>query len=176
MEDCIIKNTKLTFINKNHIISIFIILLTLYKESFQGYFDSFSPIDLYLIVTTDKSIYTGLNPVKISTTTAKLLVTSYGATYNESTLLLACLDDSLLSRVNITSGEEEKMLKYKDLKKVKNISDYSLNSCSLSIDNEIAYLAISYINEDTIPNTFRNIIIKINVNYNEKNKNKDIVK
>ena len=174
MEDCF-KDAKLNLINKNHIISIFIILLTLYKESFQGYFDSFSPIDLYdsgmlvevrdyknqyLIVTTDKSIYTGLNPVKISTTTAKLLVTSYGATYNESIILFACLDDSLLSRVNITSGEEEKMLGYGILDIY---SYYSLCSCSLSIDNEIAYLALSYETQSYYSYPFINKIIKINV-------------
>ena len=179
MEDNLIKRTKLHLINKNHIIYIFIIILTLYKKSFQTYFDSFTLGNLtdsgklveirdyknqYLIISTSKSIYAGLNPELKTVTSAKLKEYSFGATYNKTIILFSCLEDSLLSKVNMTSGEEEQILKYDVLKKVLDISEYSLSSCSLSIDNEIVYLAISY-NQNSSPNNYRNLLIKTDVNY-----------
>ncbi len=103
-----------------YFILVHIIFLNLFKKSFQGYFDSFIAADRelasslievkdynnqYLIITTNKNIYTGLDPVLKLHTKANIKDYTYGASFNKTIILCSCLEDSLLSTVNINNDK-----------------------------------------------------------------------
>ena len=52
-------------------------------------------------MTSNKEIYKGIPPTKISNTTTKTNSYTSGVTYNEQYLLMACTEDYLLTKVNI---------------------------------------------------------------------------
>ena len=90
------------------------IFLFVYFESFQygNISENASIIDitdynnLSLLITTEKNIYTGMTPNKISKTNSKIMELSAAATYNNNFILLACSEDYLLSKINIISGKK----------------------------------------------------------------------
>ena len=96
------------------------VILSEYFESFQygDISENASLIDitdynnLFLLLTTDKNIYTGMTPNKVSETQSKIMNTSAATTYDNNFILLACSEDYLLSKINITSGEEISLLSY----------------------------------------------------------------
>ena len=53
--------------------------------------------DLYLTITSSKKIYAGIPPTYKSSFEAKINNYSSVATYNDNFILVACLEDSLLS-------------------------------------------------------------------------------
>ena len=93
--------------------------------------------NLHLIVTTSKNIYTGIPPKLKTKTEARLINTSSIITLNSNYLLAACLQDSLLTKINLNDGNFSSLLNYSD----NEISSYNLEipitSCSLSIFENI---------------------------------------
>ena len=127
-----------------------------------------------LIVTTLKNIYIGIPPSLKVTTNAELINASSLITLNENYLLAACLQDSLLTKININNGDFSSLLGYSDLDSSLEL-EIPVTSCSLSIlDNTIfvGYSKIIYYNEDDSDATKTNktnIVIKLNI----KNKNSE---
>ena len=71
--------------------------------------------NLRLVISTSKIIYKGIPPVKISKTTANLNNFTATATINENYILVSCLSDSLLGKINIFTGEYTSLLLYSDI-------------------------------------------------------------
>ena len=68
--------------------------------------------DLYLTITSSKKIYAGIPPIFKSSIEAKINSYSSVATYNDNFILVACLEDSLLAKININNGNSETLLNY----------------------------------------------------------------
>jgi len=150
------KNGKWTSIFVNNISKasyIFLILIQI-KFLFSQKFESFtsstlnnhaSLIDvtdyynIFPIITSDKKIYTNIPPIERSVTSSKINKFSASATYNEDTILMACTEDFLLSKIDINSGEETPLVKYDEINK--NIPS---SICSISIYNDYVYIGMSH--------------------------------
>jgi len=70
---------------------------------------------LNLIVTSLKNIYTGIPPQLKTTTEANIINATSLITINENYLLAACLQDSLLTKININDGIFSSLLLYSDI-------------------------------------------------------------
>ena len=117
---------------------------------------------LNILVTTSKNIYMGITPINISITNAQLINSSSIITINEKYLLAACLQDSLLTSINIYTGEFSSLLNYSDMEE--NL-EVPITTCSLSsIDNYvfIGYSKIEYYTEQT---NKTNILMKVRISY-----------
>lgn len=103
----------------NNPLFLLLLLLIQIKVLFSKYFDtiitetlnegaSFIDItdyhNIYPIITTDKTIYTDIPPIKRNTTSSNITKFSAGATYDNETILIACTEDYLLSKIDIDSG------------------------------------------------------------------------
>ena len=119
--------------------------------------------NLYIVITTEKNIYTGMPPNKVSSTTSKILNITAAATYDTNYLLLACTEDYLLSKININSGEETPLFNYSYY----GFSIENLNyTCSISILNNIVFVGIQQI----IDNALKFNVLKIGLgNINDDN-------
>ena len=115
--------------------------------------------NLSLIITTSKKIYKGIPPLNISSTTANININSSVATYNNNFILVSCLTDSFLTKININTGKSESLLNYSDIEESLEISHYS---CSLSLNENIAYIAISQISSISVDKLIHKVI-KINI-------------
>ena len=133
------ENGKWTWIflfNLKKFRNFFIILIQI-KLLFSQYLESFtsstlnshaSLIDvtdyhnIFPIITSDKKIYTDIPPIERNVTSSKITKFSAAATYNEDTILIACTEDYLLSKIDINSGEETPLVYYNDINK--NIPSY----------------------------------------------------
>ena len=129
--------------------------------------------NLKLIITTSKKIYTGIPPKLKSTTGANLINSSSAITINSDYILVSCLKDSLLTKINIKNGEFSSLLNYSD----DQLSDLNLEipitTCSLSnIDNTIfiGYTRIDYY-ENQINKT--NLVIRFNITNTSSNNGPD---
>ena len=72
--------------------------------------------NLKLVVTTSKNIYTGIPPVKKDfTLTANLINSTSILTINQNYLLAACLQDSLLTVININTGASSSLINYNEI-------------------------------------------------------------
>jgi len=119
--------------------------------------------NLNLIVTTSQKIYTSDSlPNPISTFTAKVENYSMAATYNQNYILVACLKDSLLAKININTGDSNNLLDYNEI----NVGNGNIlvppsQICSLSIFENIVHIAIAqpYTSEDILFNKY--YIIKL---------------
>ena len=116
-----------------------------------------------LIVTTSKKIFTGIPPKLKSTTGANLISSSSALTLDSDYILVSCLKDSLLTKININNGNFSSILDYSNSQ----LSDLNLEvpitTCSLSnIGNTIfiGYTRIDYY-ENEINKT--NLIIRLNI-------------
>ena len=118
--------------------------------------------NLKLVVSSSGNIYEGIIPQKISQTSATLIKYSAIASVNENYLLASCLEDSLLTKININTGEFTSLLQYSDIS-----TDLELktpeNVCSISIFENLIFIAYSIISDTTR----NNIVIRVNI----KNKN-----
>ena len=124
--------------------------------------------NIKLIVTTSKNIYTGLPPLKRSTTDAKLINTTSIMTINKNYLLAACLEDSLLTKININTGISSNLVNYADINIDPSLK-IPITICSLSsIDNTvfIGYSRIEYY--ETMTNK-TNIVIKLTIKDKDSN-------
>ena len=139
------------YINK---FGYFFLLLIQIKISFSQYFESFnistlnsnaSLIDItdydniFPIITLDKKIYTNIPPIERNEISSKIIKFSAAATYNKDTILMACTEDYLLSKIDIDSGEETPLVSYEDM-------DVNIPSstCSISIYNYFVYIGMSH--------------------------------
>ena len=116
--------------------------------------------NLKLVVTTAKNIYLGIPPALKSTTGAKLINVSSIITLNENYLLAACLEDSLLTKININSGAFLNLLDYSQ---IDSGLEVPISSCSLSIlENTIfiGYTQIDYYDSET---NKTNMVFKFNI-------------
>ena len=125
------------------------------KEMISKYFDSFysdilnntsSLIDvadyynLYLIVTIDNKIYTGIPPELKVDNISDLKSISSAVTYDENNILISCTEKYLLTNINLETGEETPLIYYEDIS-VPNPE----NICSLSYMDNYAYIGINHI-------------------------------
>ena len=105
--------------------------------------------NLSLIITTSKKIYKGIPPRLKVTTGAKIISVTSIITLNENYILAACLQNSLLTKININDGSYSSLVDYTDYKEKHTsflgVTSYSnilssapTESCSLSIlDNTV---------------------------------------
>ena len=118
--------------------------------------------NLKLVVSSSGNIYEGIIPQKKSQTRAKLFRNSSIASVNENYLLASCLEDSLLTKINISSGEFTSLLQYSDISTNLELT-FPENVCSISIFENLVFIAYSIINDTTR----NNIVIRVKI------KNKD---
>ena len=139
----------------------------------EGNYDILDVTDYHninLIVSTSKNIYTSIPPTLKISTNAKLINTTSLITINENYLLAACLQDSFLGKISLSSGTFTSLLSYSNIGTYSSL-DKPMKICSLSnIDNTIfiGYSKIEYF-EETDETNKTNIIFKLNI------KNKDDV-
>ena len=97
--------------------------------------------NLGLIVSSSKSIYTDIPPIKKAETDAALFKFSHLITINTNYLLVACLEDSFLGKINLSTGSYVPLLSYSQIEDTLNSTKTSQLPdaiCSLSnIDNTI---------------------------------------
>ena len=103
--------------------------------------------NLYLLITTEKYIYTGMPPNKASETQSKIMNISAAVTYDNNYILLACSENYLLSIININSRVEMRLLNYEDAQLTIEYLNYS---CSICFKNNISYIGIPQIIENSL--------------------------
>ena len=175
----IITNSNYIILNKRYFLFIYFLFISQFKEILLNYFENnmqvgilstqASLIDitdyhkLYLLITTEKKIYTGMPPTQKSVTTSNIISITAAATYDTNYALLACTEDYFLSKININTGVEVPLINYTEL----NLSIENLNyTCSISILNNIVYIGIAQI----LDNVLKQNAIKIGLdNSNENN-------
>ena len=118
--------------------------------------------NLKLVVSTSKNIYKGIPPTKISQTTVNLNKYSSIATINENFILASCLDDFLLVKININSGDYTPLISYSEISTPESLTSPQ-KVCSISIFENLVFIGYSQLGDSKI----NNIIIKIQI------KNKD---
>ena len=116
-----------------------------------------------LIVTTSKNIYTGIPPTLRTTTKASLINSSSLITLNENYLLASCLEDSLLTKININNGNYSSLLTYSDINDENLNLEIPIKSCSLSMIDNIIFIGYSRIDYFETETNKTNIIIKFNI-------------
>jgi len=129
--------------------------------------------NLSLIVTTAKKIYIGIPPILKTETNANLINASSVITFNDKYILAACLQDSLLSKVNLNNGDSTSLLNYDTFPTEPNL-DVPKTSCSLSIiENRIfiGYTRIDYFENET---NKTNIVMRFNIKNKESDNGPDI--
>ena len=116
-----------------------------------------------LVVTTKKNIYRGVPPELIMKTEANIINSSVVMTINYDYILVACLQDSLLSKINVKNGNFSSLLNYSDIKINEFKFEKPIASCSLSIIENTIFIGYTKINyfEDQINRT--NVLIKLNI-------------
>ena len=132
----------------------FFFILIQIKLLFSQYFESFNSstlnshasfIDItdydniFPIITSDKKIYTNIPPIERNVTSSKISKYSAAATYNEDTILIACTEDYLLSKIDIDSGEETPLVSYIDIN-----STIPSSICSISRYDDFVYIGMSH--------------------------------
>ena len=120
--------------------------------------------NLFLIVSTSQKIYSGIPPLYNTKTSAALNQNTSILVINENYILAACLNDSLLTKININNGNSSSLLEYYDIINNEVLSPNTI--CTISMAKSIVYIGISEINsEDMVKNT----IIKVNLTFIENN-------
>ena len=179
VKENVIVNNKHSILNKGYFLLVYILFISQFKEYLFNYFENnyqvgniseyASIIDitdyhnLYLLITTENKIYTGIPPNKKSETTSNIINITSAATYDTNYVILACTGDYFLSQINIYTGDEVPLLNYSNVslsvEKIKYI-------CSISILDNIVYLGIIR----PLDNILKRTAFKIGLmNSNEKN-------
>ena len=118
--------------------------------------------NIYLLILSDNSIYTGIPPNKIGNTTSTIINITSVATLNQNVALLACTKEYLLSKIDLGTLSEVSLVTYDQM----NLSIESLNyTCSLSILYNTAYIGITQIVNEEVKNS----LIKIDLISEENN-------
>ena len=108
-------------------------------ESNNYFLDIKDYYNLSIIITESKKIYKGIPPNYQATTNASINKFSSAVTYNTNYLLVACLDDSLLTKININTGNNTSLLDYP----YKNSTYLPEYYCSISLLDNIVYITIT---------------------------------
>ena len=119
--------------------------------------------NLNLIVTTLKNIYVGIPPKLKAKTEAKLINASSIITLNSNYLLAACLQDSLLTKINLNNGIFSPLLNYSDNEMSSYNLDIPITSCSLSIYENIVFIGYTKIEYYETEINKTNIVIRLNI-------------
>ena len=119
--------------------------------------------NLKLIISTSGNIYKGIPPEKIIQTDAPFNNFSSVATLNENYILAACINDSLLSKIDINTGIKTSLLSYSEIITPITLKIPSNKICSISIFENLVFIGYSSYTNSMI----KNIVIKVNI------KNKD---
>ena len=118
-------------------------------------------LNLSLLITSSGNIYNSMSLSLLTNTEASLNVSSSAAVCNENFILVACLQNSLLTKININDGAFQNLIDYSEFDSII-ISNKS--SCCLSIYENIVSISIS---QPYLNNKIKNAIITVNI------KNKD---
>ena len=118
--------------------------------------------NLRLVVSTSKRIYKGIPPIQVTQSSANLNKFSAIATVNENYILVSCLDDFLLGKININTGQYTSLLLYSDISTLELLSAPQ-KVCSLSIFENLVFIGYSQLGDSIV----NNILIKKQI------KNKD---
>lgn len=121
-----------------------------------------------LIISTSKNIYIGAPLSNKTSTNANLNSSSFAATCNENYILVACLEDELLVKININTGIQTTLLSYSNYNSI----IVSNHSCSLSILENFVFIAISRPISDNTVNYF---FIKLNITNKDDIENGPII-
>ena len=120
-------------------------------------------LNLSLILTiTTKNIYTGIPPILKSNIQANINKFSSVVTCNKNYILISCLDDSLLTKININTGVSNSLLNYDDVEDSLEKPNYS---CSTSLTENIVYISLSLNSSSSVIHK----IIKINIKNKDNN-------
>ena len=122
--------------------------------------------DLKIIVTTSKNIYKGIPPQKTTSTNAKLINATSIITINENYLFAACLQDSLLTKINLKNGLFSSLLSYSDINSGLEIP---ITSCSLSLIDDYIFIGYSRIDSYSTSTNKTNILIKMQIAFDSGN-------
>ena len=119
--------------------------------------------NLNLIVTSLKNIYTGIPPTLKTTTLANLINSSSIITLNSNYILVSCLQDSLLTKININDGSYASLLNYSDFETLEFKLEVPINSCSLSIIENTIFIGYTkiFLYSGKINKT--NIVFRLNI-------------
>ena len=118
--------------------------------------------NIYLLILSDNSIYTGIPPNKIGNTTSTIINITSVATLNQNVALLACTKEYFLSKIDLDTLSEVPLVTYDQMK----LQNQPLNyTCSLSILDNTAYIGITKIDKTIV----RNRLIKIDLLSEENN-------
>ena len=146
------------FINVNSQIEDNYQIQSLNDEDGNSLIDVVDYHNLKLVISSSGNIYEGIVPQKVSKTNANLFKYSAIASVNENYLLASCLTDSFLTKINIISGEFESLLQYSDISANLELTTPE-NVCSISIIENLVFIAYSIISDTTR----KNIVIRVNI-------------
>ena len=126
-------------------------------------------LNLSLLITSSGNIYNSISLSLLTTTEASLNASSSAAVCNENYILVACLQNSLLTKININDGTFQNLINYSEFDSII-VSNKS--SCCLSIYENIVSISISqpYLNY-----TIKNAVISVNINNKDDTKNGPII-
>lgn len=185
----IIMNHKLNILISNKILILLVMIfqkLSLYNcqiyDNFTNdFFEEGSQLiyvndynNLNLIATTSKNIYIGIPPKLKTKTEARLINTSSIITLNSNYILAACLQDSLLTKINLNDGTFSSLLNYSDNEISSYNIDIPITSCSLSIFEDIVFIGYTQIHYYETEVNKTNIIIRLNITNKDSEYGPDI--
>ena len=127
------------------------------EESGSSILDISDYLNLSLIISTSGKIYNGIPFSFRVTTNANLNASSSAAVCNQNYILVACLQDSLLTKININNGDFISLIEYSEFN---SIEVSSKSSCCISIYENIVVIAIS---QPYSGDKIKNAIIRINI-------------
>ena len=167
------KNLNMAFSKLNLFLLIFLINYNLkncqiYDDFTRGTLETgnFNLIDVTdyqnqkIFVTTSKQIFQGIPPTPKSITNAKIINTTSIITINQNYILAACLEDSLLTKININNGQFSSLLSYSDINQNLQIP---ITICSLSSMGEYIFIGYSKIEYYPKQTNKTNIVIKLKI-------------
>ena len=137
----------------------------LLESSGSSILDIVDYLNLSLLITSSGNIYNA-TPISFRTnTSASLNASSSVAVCNKNYILVSCLQNSLLTKININDGNFQNLINYSEFD---SIIVSSKSSCCLSIYENTVSISIS---QPYFDNKIKNAVITINI----KNKD-DIIK
>ena len=125
--------------------------------------------NLSLIISTSQRIYNA-TPLSFKTATnANLNLSSFAATCNNNFILVSCLEDCLLSKINLGTGEHTPIILYEQF----NTIVVSNHSCSLSILENYVFIVISQ--PTSVYDMVSLLFIRLNISNKEDEENGPIL-
>ena len=116
--------------------------------------------NLQILFSTSGNIYTGIPPTYKIHTNANINNCSSIATVNENYIFVSCLNDSLLGKININTGDYFSLIQYNDIQIPFDLT-VPTTICSLSIFNDLVF--IGYTKMNIYDNNKTNIVISANI-------------